>query len=153
MAENCGTTRGAGNNRAYEDAVNTRITGDLQEVESDLPEDIRDRALSVFRAAISDKATVQQAIEKVQKEALVEVETRFKGQRFKVRNISMVDVLSIRRLTQGFIKFDYDTSVISINVNKFGNGNAQFSVGLGVKKMVCPDPFMGRLSDPNMNRK
>lgn len=153
MAETCGTTRGAGNNRAYEDAVNTRINGDLQEVESDLPEDIRDRALSVFRAAISDKATVQQAIEKVQKEALVEVETRFKGQRFKVRNISMVDVLSIRRLTQGFIKFDYDTSVISINVNKFGNGNAQFSVGLGVKKMVCPDPFMGRLSDPNMNRK
>ena len=153
MAETCGTTRGAGNNRAYEDAVNTRISGDLQEVESDLPEDIRDRAFSVFRAAISDKATVQQAIEKVQKEALVEVETRFKGQRFKVRNISMVDNLSIRRLTQGFIKFDYDTSVISINVNKFGNGNAQFSVGLGVKKMVCPDPFMGRLSDPNMNRK
>merc|ERR1712183_1127146 len=112
--------RGAGNNRAYEDAVNTRISGDLQEVESDLPDDIRDRALSVFRAAVSDKATVQQAIEKVQKEALVEVETRFKGQRFK-----------------GF--------------NKFGNGNAQFSVGLGVKKMVCPDPFMGRLSDPNMN--
>ena len=84
MAETCGTTRGAGNNRAYEDAVNTRISGELQEVESDLPEDIRDRALSVFRAAVSDKATVQQAIEKVQKEALVEVETRFKGQRFKV---------------------------------------------------------------------
>jgi len=84
MAEVCGTTRGAGNNRAYEDAVNTRISGELQEVESDLPEDIRDRALSVFRAAVSDKATVQQAIEKVQKEALVEVETRFKGQRFKV---------------------------------------------------------------------
>jgi|ERR1712048_853755 len=85
MAEVCGTTRGAGNNKAYEDAVNTRISGELQEVESDLPEDIRDRALSVFRAAISDKATVQQAIEKVQKEALVEVENRFKGQRFKVR--------------------------------------------------------------------
>ena len=56
-------------------------------------------------------------------------------------------------ILQGFIKFDYDTSVITINVNKFGNGNAQFSVGMGVKKMVCPDPFMGRLSDPNMNRK
>ena len=41
MAETCSTTRGAGNNRAYEDAVNTRIEGDLQEVESDLPEDIR----------------------------------------------------------------------------------------------------------------
>ena len=55
---------------------------------------------------------------------------------------------------QGFIKFDYDTSVITINVscftftflkicktyliqvNKFGNGNAQFSVGMGVKRMV-----------------
>jgi len=73
-----------GNNRAYEDAVNTRIDGELQEVESDLPEDIRDRALAVFRAAVADKFTVQQAIEKVQKEALVEVEERFKGQRFKV---------------------------------------------------------------------
>ena len=30
MAEVCGTTRGAGNNRAYEDAVNTRIDGELQ---------------------------------------------------------------------------------------------------------------------------
>jgi len=135
MAEHCATTRGAGNNRAFEDAANSRIEGELQEVESDLPEDIKDRALSVFRAAISDKSTIQQAIEKVQKEALVEVETRFKGQRFK-----------------GFIKFDYDTNVITINVNKFGNGNAQFSVGMGVKKMVCPDPFMGKLSDPNMNR-
>jgi len=135
MAEHCATTRGAGNNRAFEDAANSRIQGELQEVESDLPEDIKDRALSVFRAAISDKSTIQQAIEKVQKEALVEVETRFKGQRFK-----------------GFIKFDYDTNVITINVNKFGNGNAQFSVGMGVKKMVCPDPFMGKLSDPNMNR-
>jgi len=136
MAELCGTTRGAGNNRAFQDAANSRIDGELQEVESDLPEDIRDRALSCFRAAISDKCTIQQAIEKVQKDALSEVETRFKGQRFK-----------------GFIKFDYDTSVITINVNKFGNGNAQFSVGMGVKKMVCPDPFMGKLSDPNMNRR
>ena len=57
-------------------------------MESDLPEDIRDRALSVFRAAISDKFTVQQAIEKVNKEALVEVEERFKGQRFKVVQIT-----------------------------------------------------------------
>merc|ERR1712243_60419 len=136
MAEHCATTRGAGNNRAFEDAANSRIEGELQEVESDLPEDIKDRALSVFRAAISDKSTIQQAIEKVQKEALVEVETRFKGQRFK-----------------GFIKFDYDTNVITINVNKFGNGNAQFSVGMGVKKMVCPDPFTGKLSDPNMNKR
>ena len=53
---------------------------------------------------------------------------------------------------QGFIKFDFDSWVITINVNKFGNGNAQFSAGVGQKKMVCPDPFMGKLSDPNMNR-
>eukprot|EP00092_Neocalanus_flemingeri_P056608 GFUD01067128.1.p1 GENE.GFUD01067128.1~~GFUD01067128.1.p1 ORF type:complete len:145 (+),score=49.28 GFUD01067128.1:30-437(+) len=135
MADHCATTRGPGNNRAFEDAANSRISGELQEVESDLPEDIKERALSVFRASISDKCTIQQAIDKVQKEALVEVETRFKGQRFK-----------------GFIKFDYDTSVITINVNKFGNGNAQFSVGMGVKRMVCPDPFMGKLSDPNMHK-
>ena len=106
----------------------------------------------MFRAAISDKFTVQQAIEKVQKEALVEVEERFKGQRFKVA-LKLEFFLSNFATLQGFIKFDYDTSVITINVNKFGNGNAQFSVGMGVKKMVCPDPFMGRLSDPNMNRK
>merc|ERR1711935_187416 len=117
MAESCGTTRGAGNNRAFEDAANSRIQGELQDVESDLPEDIMNDAMRVFRAAISDKCTIQQAIEK------------------------------------GFIKFDYDTSVITINVNKFGNGNAQFSVGMGVKRMVCPDPFMGKLSDPNMNKK
>ena len=114
---------------------------------------LRDRALSVFRAAISDKFTVQQAIEKVQKEALVEVEERFKGQRFKVALKLEVSSTFYLDTLQGFIKFDYDTSVITINVNKFGNGNAQFSVGMGVKKMVCPDPFMGRLSDPNMNRK
>ena len=126
-----------------------------KEVESDLPDDIKERALSVFRAAISDKSTIQQAIEKVQKEALVEVETRFKGQRFKVGKFVLSHYFMSMVYTsifQGFIKFDYDTNVITINVNKFGNGNAQFSVGMGVKKMVCPDPFMGKLSDPNMNR-
>merc|ERR1711973_923718 len=86
MAESCGTTRGAGNNRAFQDAANSRIGGELQDVESDLPEDIMNRAMSCFNAAISDKCTIQQAIEKVQ-------------------------------------------------------------------KMVCPDPFMGKLADPNMNKK
>jgi len=135
MTEGCNVTAGAGasHSRGFEDAVNARISGDLQEVESDLPDDIRDNALRVFRLAVAQSCTIKDAIEKVQKEALVEVETRFKGQRFK-----------------GFIKFDYDTNVITINVNKFGNGNAQFSTGLGTKKSVCPDPFMGRLADPNM---
>merc|ERR1719228_2401553 len=136
MADLCGTTRGQNLNKAYQDVVNSRISSDLQDVESDLPEDIMERTMSCFRAAIADKCTIQQAIDKALKDPLSEIETRYKGQRFK-----------------GFIKFDYDTNVISINVNKFGNGNAQFSVGIGVKKMVCPDPFMGKLSDPNMNKK
>ena len=55
-----------------------------QEVESNLPENIKDRALSVFRAAVSEKYPIIDAIEKVQKEALCEIETVFKGQRFKV---------------------------------------------------------------------
>jgi len=135
MAEACNVTARAGqsHSKGFEDAVNSRISGELQEVESDLPDDIRDDALRVFRLAVAQKCTIKDAIDKVQKEALIEVETRFKGQRFK-----------------GFIKFDYDTNVITINVNKFGNGNAQFSAGVGTKKMVCPDPFMGRLADPNM---
>ena len=55
------------------------------EVESNLPENIKDRALSVFRSAVSEKYPIIAAIEKVQKEALCEIETVFKGQRFKVR--------------------------------------------------------------------
>ena len=97
----------------------------ISEVESDLPEDIRDDALRVFRSAIADKSTIQDAINKVishysefenlikicyiyplmrdneliemnsylqvNKEALCEVEERFKGKRFKVRNVSWID--------------------------------------------------------------
>ena len=64
-----------------QDAANARIQGELQgefsmsvdkksrktisEVESDLPEDIRDDALRVFRSAIADKCTIQDAINKV----------------------------------------------------------------------------------------
>jgi len=135
MAESCHVTAGAGDNKGFENATSSRITGELQEVESDLPTDIRDDALRVFRLAVSQKSTIKEAIDKVQKEALVEVDTRFKGQRFK-----------------GFIKFDYGSNVITINVNKFGNGNSQFSCGVGTKKAFCPDPFMGRLADKNMNK-
>ena len=38
---------------------------DISEVESDLPEDIRDDALRVFRSAIAEKSTIQDAINKV----------------------------------------------------------------------------------------
>ena len=54
-------------------------------MESILPDNIKERALSVFRAAVSEKYPIKDAIEKVQKEALSEIETVFKGQRFKVR--------------------------------------------------------------------
>ena len=37
----------------------------ISEVESDLPEDIRDDALRVFRSAIADKSTIQDAINEV----------------------------------------------------------------------------------------
>ena len=40
--------------------------------------------MSVFKAAVSEKYPIKDAIEKVQKEALSEVDTVFKGQRFKV---------------------------------------------------------------------
>merc|ERR1711915_1145108 len=137
MAQTCKATGGAGlsHTKGYEDAVNARISGEVNEVESNLPDNIKDRAVSVFKAAVSEKYPIKDAIEKVQREALCEVDTVFKGQRFK-----------------GQIKFELDTWVVTTTVNKFGNGNAQFSAGVGQKKMVCPDPFMGRLSDPNMNK-
>ena len=103
MAQLCKATGGAGlaNTRGYEDAINARISGEINgkllfdsqicyawlflEVESTLPDNIKERALSVFRAAVSEKYPIKDAIEKVQKEALCEIETVFKGQRFKVR--------------------------------------------------------------------
>ena len=41
----------------------------------------------MFRSAVSEKYPIIVAIEKVQKEALCEIETVFKGQRFKVRSV------------------------------------------------------------------
>ena len=57
----------------------------IVEVESNLPDNIKDRAVSVFKAAVSEKYPIKDAIEKVQREALCEVDTVFKGQRFKVK--------------------------------------------------------------------
>ena len=50
------------------------------------------------------------------------------------------------------IKFYILIKFFFFQINKFAGGNCQFSSGIGTKKMVCPDPFMGRLSDPNMHR-
>ena len=69
------------------------------EVESDLPENLRDEALLCFEAAVANRMSVGDAITKVQKDVLSKCDEVFKGQRFK-----------------GFIKFDYDTNVVSIQV-------------------------------------
>merc|ERR1712154_663409 len=132
MAEACNITARSGQSKGYENAVQGTIKGELQEVESDLPDDLRDQALLAFKAAVDMKMSVGDAITKVQKDVLSKCDDVFKGQRFK-----------------GFIKFDYETNVVTINVNKFAGGNCQFSAGIGTKKMVCPDPFMGRLADQN----
>jgi hypothetical protein len=131
----CSVTAKSGQSKGLEDALGASVKGKLQEVESDLPDNLRDEALLCFEAAVANRMTVGDAITKVQKDVLSKCDEVFKGQRFK-----------------GFIKFDYDTNVVSIQINKFAGGNCQFSAGIGTKKMVCPDPFMGRLADPNMNR-
>lgn len=130
-------TGGAGSamTRGYEDAVSARIEGELQDVESDLPEDVKNEAVRVFRSAVVNQLPIGQAVEKVQKELKVMVDEKYKGQRLK-----------------GFVKMDYDINVVEIKVNKFAGGNCQLGAGIGTKRMVCPDPFMGKLADPNLKR-
>ena len=62
----------------------------ILEVESNLPENIKDRAVSVFKSAVSQGYPIIAAVEKVQNEALSEIETVFKGQRFKVRKCNIL---------------------------------------------------------------
>ena len=72
----------------------------LLEVESDLPEDLRDEAVLCFEAAVANRMQVGDAITKVQNDVLKKCDDVFKGQRYK-----------------GFIKFDYETNVVTINVS------------------------------------
>ena len=69
-------------------------------MESDLPEDLKNEACSRFQAAIDNRMAIGDAIEKVQAEVLSKCNEIFKGKRYK-----------------GFIKFDYETNVISIQVS------------------------------------
>jgi len=131
----CNVTAGSGMSRGLEDALGAKVQGKLQSVESDLPEDLKNEASLRFQAAIDSHLPIGSATEKVQEEVLSKCNDVFKGKRYK-----------------GFIRFEYESNVITININKFAGGNCQFSSGIGTKKMVCPDPFMGRLSDPNMHR-
>ena len=76
------------------------------EVESDLPENLRDEAVLCFEAAVANKMPIGDAITKVQKDVLSKCDEVFKGQRFK-----------------GFIKFDYETNVVTINVSNINIAN------------------------------
>ena len=78
----------------------------LLEVESDLPENLRDEAVLCFEAAVANKMPIGDAITKVQKDVLSKCDEVFKGQRFK-----------------GFIKFDYETNVVTINVSNINIAN------------------------------
>ena len=107
-------------------------------MESDLPDDLRDQVLLAFKAAMDMKMSVGNAIVKVQKDVLSKCNEIFKGQRYK-----------------GYIKFDYTddykfdyTNIIEIKINKFANGNLQFSSGVSVKKMVPdrPDPYIVKMT-------
>ena len=69
-------------------------------MESDLPEDLKNEAASRFQAAIDSRMAIGDAIEKVQSEVLTKCNEVFKGKRYK-----------------GFIKFDYETNTISIQVS------------------------------------
>ncbi len=51
-------------------------------VESDLPEDITERCVLCFEAAVANHMNVGDAIKKVQNEPLKEIDEKFKGQRW-----------------------------------------------------------------------
>merc|ERR1712080_19523 len=133
----CGVTGGAGDKmtKGYEDAVNSRINGELEDFESDLPNDVQSEAKRIFMACCHNAMPVKLAVEQTQNELDELVNKNYKGQRLR-----------------GFAKLEFDTHVVTLKVNKFTGGNAQFSAGLGLKKAVCPDPFMGKLSDPDLRR-
>ena len=69
-------------------------------MDSDLPEDLKKEAQLSFEAAVSNRMNIGDCITKVQKEVLSKCDERFKGQRYK-----------------GFIKFDYDSNIVSITVS------------------------------------
>lgn len=55
------------------------------EVESDLPDDIKEKCVLCFQACMSNHMNIGDAIKKVQSDPLKECDERFKGQRFKVK--------------------------------------------------------------------
>ena len=89
------------------------------EVESDLPENLRDEAVLCFEAAVANKMQVGDAITKVQNDVLKKCDDVYKGQRYK-----------------GFIKFDYETNVVTINVSRYVINYMLYSDKLSLKAIL-----------------
>ena len=70
------------------------------DVESNLPPNLRDEAVLCFEAAVANRRNIGDAIKKVEDDVLTKCNSEFQGKRFK-----------------GFIKFNYDTNMIQINVS------------------------------------
>ena len=70
------------------------------DVESNLPPNLRDEAVLCFEAAVANRRNIGDAIKKVEDDVLTKCNAEFQGKRFK-----------------GFIKFNYDTNMIQINVS------------------------------------
>ena len=68
-------------------------------MESNLPTDLREEAVLCFEAAVANRINIGDAIKKVQEDVLTKCNEAFKGKRYK-----------------GFIKFEYDSNIISIQV-------------------------------------
>ena len=69
------------------------------DVETNLPPDLKEDAVLCFEAAVANRMNIGDAIKKVEDDVLSKCNEEFKGKRFK-----------------GFIKFNYDSNVISIQV-------------------------------------
>merc|ERR1712243_126416 len=84
----------------------------LKDVTSNLEEELKEEALSVFLSSVTEGLSIKDCIANVQDQALVKVPNK--------RN-------------KWFIRFVYDNKLqIEIGVNKFKNGNSQFYHSLGL---------------------
>jgi len=110
--------------RGYEHIVGRGLQDEtLKDVTSNLNDDLKDEALSVFLESVNEGLSIKECIVRVQDEVLHKVP--------KERN-------------KWFIQFVYDNQLqIEIGVNMFKNGNSQFYHGLGLhdpekKEHECP---------------
>merc|ERR1712240_301939 len=99
--------------RGYEEFVGRGLKDEsLKDVTSNLEEELKEEALSVFLSSVTEGLSIKDCIVRVQNQALVKVPNK--------RN-------------KWFIRFVYDNKLkIEIGVNKFKNGNSQLYHSLGL---------------------